>query len=636
MDERFIDVKNASFTYDADSDEAVPAVKKLSFSVKKGEHLAILGRNGSGKSTLARMLNALILPDQGEVWVIGKDTRLEDNVLEIRSALGMVFQNPDNQIVGTTVEEDVAFGPENLGMPREQMQQVVPQVLAQVGLSGFEKRQPSELSGGQKQKLAVAGILAMKPACIILDEATAMLDPKSRKELLDLVSRLQDERGLTLINVTHHMDEVLRADRVLVMSHGEKVLEGTPSEVFFRSDYVRRLGLDVPSYVQLAREITEALGLEPAEEDLDSPDSAFVYLSHILEETPSSELREAFAKLKAEEKEEKLPASSSEDLIIKVEGLSHAYNARRPDAVDAVKNLSFEVKKGEFLGIAGHTGSGKSTLIQHLNGLLRPQEGTVRIMGFDASENKDIRELRRHVGMVFQYPEQQLFAETIYDDVAFGPRRLGMPEEEVRANCLEALRLAGLSHIELERSPFELSGGQMRRVAIAGILAMKPEVLILDEPAAGLDPRGREEIFQTLLELQAEGVTVLLVSHSMDDLARLADRILILNHGEMSAIAPVAEVFSDRDLVLRNDLDLPAVMLYTERFKTLYPDLDSRVFTPSAAALALLEAALKEQGGEAETAASETAVVSDSALENRSRRAKEDSETFEHSEEVGL
>lgn len=636
MDERFIDVKNASFTYDADSDEAVPAVKKLSFSVKKGEHLAILGRNGSGKSTLARMLNALILPDQGEVWVIGKDTRLEDNVLEIRSALGMVFQNPDNQIVGTTVEEDVAFGPENLGMPREQMQQVVPQVLAQVGLSGFEKRQPSELSGGQKQKLAVAGILAMKPACIILDEATAMLDPKSRKELLDLVSRLQDERGLTLINVTHHMDEVLRADRVLVMSHGEKVLEGTPSEVFFRSDYVRRLGLDVPSYVQLAREITEALGLEPAEEDLDSPDSAFVYLSHILEETPSSELREAFAKLKAEEKEEKLPASSSEDLIIKVEGLSHAYNARRPDAVDAVKNLSFEVKKGEFLGISGHTGSGKSTLIQHLNGLLRPQEGTVRIMGFDASENKDIRELRRHVGMVFQYPEQQLFAETIYDDVAFGPRRLGMPEEEVRANCLEALRLAGLSHIELERSPFELSGGQMRRVAIAGILAMKPEVLILDEPAAGLDPRGREEIFQTLLELQAEGVTVLLVSHSMDDLARLADRILILNHGEMSAIAPVAEVFSDRDLVLRNDLDLPAVMLYTERFKTLYPDLDSRVFTPSAAALALLEAALKEQDGEAETAASETAVVSDSALENRSRRAKEDYEAFEHSEEVGL
>ena len=212
---QLIDVREASYTYDADSEDALPAVRNLRFQVLEGEHLAILGRNGSGKSTLARLLNALLLPQTGRILVLGMDTQEEESIWEIRRNLGMVFQNPDNQIVGTTVEEDVAFGPENLGMPREEMLQVVPQSLRKVGLDGFEKRQPSELSGGQKQKLAVAGILAMAPKCIILDEATSMLDPRSRRELLRLVSELQKTQGLTLINVTHHMDEVLQADRVL-------------------------------------------------------------------------------------------------------------------------------------------------------------------------------------------------------------------------------------------------------------------------------------------------------------------------------------------------------------------------------------------------------------------------------------
>lgn len=589
MDDRFIEVINASFTYDADSEDASPAVKRLEFCVKQGEHLAILGRNGSGKSTLARLLNALLLPQQGRVLVIGNDTQDEEKVWTIRAALGMVFQNPDNQIVGTTVEEDVAFGPENLGVPRETMLRIVPESLANVGLQGFEKRQPSELSGGQKQKLAVAGILAMQPSCIILDEATAMLDPKSRRELLDLVSRLQAERGLTLINVTHHMDEVLRADRVLVMSHGEKVMEGTPSEVFFESEHVQRLGLDVPSYVQVTRNIAAALNEEPVHDDLASREAALAYVKTLLRTHSAAALREALAGLG--EAEAAYQPDYGADPVIEVEGLTHSYNVRRPDEIEAVHELSFKVWPGEFLGIAGHTGSGKSTLIQHLNGLIRPQSGRVRIMGLDAADNKDIRELRRHVGMVFQYPEQQLFAETIYDDVAFGPRRLGFSEEEVRENCLKALRLAGLSHIDLERSPFELSGGQMRRVAIAGILAMKPEILILDEPAAGLDPQGREEIFRTLLELQKEGVTILLVSHSMDDLARLADRILIMNKGSLQRVAAVREIFSDRAMVLANDLELPAMMTFAEAFTDEYPKLDVRVFTAEQLTRDLLAAA---------------------------------------------
>lgn len=585
---QLIDVRDASYTYDADSEDALPAVRNLRFQVLEGEHLAILGRNGSGKSTLARLLNALLLPQTGRILVLGMDTQEEESIWEIRRNLGMVFQNPDNQIVGTTVEEDVAFGPENLGMPREEMLQVVPQSLRKVGLDGFEKRQPSELSGGQKQKLAVAGILAMAPKCIILDEATSMLDPRSRRELLRLVSELQKTQGLTLINVTHHMDEVLQADRVLVMSHGELVMQGTPNEVFFQSEKIQHLGLDVPSYIRVTRALASRLASEPTREQLATEDRAAEYLRSLLQNLSATpELSQT----------EVVPASSVSMAdyqaapIIEVEGLSHAYNVKRPDEIDAIHDISFRVWPGEFLGIAGHTGSGKSTLIQHLNGLLRPQEGTIRVLGYDVAENKDVQQLRRHVGMVFQYPEQQLFAETIYDDMAYGPKRLGLSDEEVRDNCLAALRLVGLGDIDLERSPFELSGGQMRRVAIAGILAMKPEVLILDEPAAGLDPQGREEIFATIRGLQREGVTIIFVSHSMDDLARLADRILILRNGRLQRIAPVAEIFSDRDFVLENDLEIPAVMRFVDRFSADYPSLDARVFTARASADRLIAAA---------------------------------------------
>lgn len=624
MTNQLIVVRDASYTYDQDTEDALVAVRNLNFSVAEGEHLAILGRNGSGKSTLARLLNALLLPQTGSVEVMGLDTRDEDAVWEIRSKLGMVFQNPDNQIVATTVEEDVAFGPENLGVPQAELRQLVTDVLHMVGMDGMEKRQPSELSGGQKQKLAVAGILAMSPRCIILDEATSMLDPRSRHELMTLVSDLCRTRGLTLINVTHHMDEVLEADRVLVMSHGELVMQGTPNEIFFEHEKISRLGLDVPAYIHITKALAKATSNPCTREDLESEDTAVRYLKRILRESRGETHEDARGETRGEtygeatadsETDASEPGASerptrlrNEDVnadynaspIIDVDHLSHSYNVNRPDQMDAITDISFKVWPGEFLGIAGHTGSGKSTLIQHLNGLIRPQSGTIKVMGFDVSENKDIRELRRHVGMVFQYPEQQLFAETIFDDVAYGPKHLGMSDEEVRENCLKALSLVGLDDVNLDRSPFELSGGQMRRVAIAGILAMRPEVLILDEPAAGLDPQGRDEIFQTILGLQQQGVTILLVSHSMDDLAKLADRIMILREGNLARIGTVEEIFADEELILANDLEIPAVMRFAGRFTDEYPNLDPRVFTPEDCEERLLEAAREAAREDAE------------------------------------
>ena len=256
MDNIMIKTDKATYEYKSYIDDSIQtAVKDLSIEVKKGEFLVILGHNGSGKSTLAKMMNGLILPTRGEVYVSGMNTKEEDKIWDIRSKAGMVFQNPDNQIVATIVEEDVAFGPENLGVPPKEIRERVDAALKSVGMLEYKKHAPHLLSGGQKQRVAIAGILSMKPDCIIFDEPTAMLDPNGRKEVMETIKRLNKIEGKTIVLITHYMDEAVEADRILVMSQGEIVLEGTPREVFRQVEKVKELGLDVPQVTELAYEL---------------------------------------------------------------------------------------------------------------------------------------------------------------------------------------------------------------------------------------------------------------------------------------------------------------------------------------------------------------------------------------------
>ncbi|WP_313561512.1 energy-coupling factor transporter ATPase [Ruminiclostridium cellobioparum] len=249
----FFDVQEVSFAYSSYGEVPVevPALENVSAKIDKGDFVVILGRNGSGKSTFSRLLNALLIPKKGIVLVAGKDTSNEDNVWDIRSTAGMVFQNPDNQIIATTVEEDVAFGPENLGVEPSEIRKRVDEALETVGISQFKRNAPHLLSGGQKQRVAIAGILAMKPECIILDEATSMLDPVGRREVIKVLRKLNREENITIIHITHHMDEAAMADRLIVIDHGEIVLDGTPQEVFSNVDKVKSLGLDVPQVTEL-------------------------------------------------------------------------------------------------------------------------------------------------------------------------------------------------------------------------------------------------------------------------------------------------------------------------------------------------------------------------------------------------
>ncbi len=508
------------------------AVSDVSLQVERGQFIAILGHNGSGKSTLAKHINALLHPSDGTVLVCGMDTRHEEHLWDIRKNAGMVFQNPDNQIIATVVEEDVGFGPENLGVPTKEIWERVEKSLKAVGMYEYRKVSPNKLSGGQKQRVAVAGILAMKPACIILDEPTAMLDPSGRQEVMETLHQLNREEGITVILITHFMNEAIDADRIFVVDHGTIALEGTPQQVFSQVEKLMSLHLDVPQVTELAHRLRLS-GCALDEGILTIPAFVDAYKAQEGHFTPC-----ALEYCSATEKCDSEP-------ILELCEAGYVYNPGTAYERTALESISLKLYKGEFIGLIGHTGSGKSTLIQLMNALEKPTSGRVLFHGEDIfGEGFSRKELRSRVGLVFQYPDHQLFESTVLEDVCFGPKNQGLSEEEATERAKEALRLVHADESIWKDSPLELSGGQKRRVALAGVLAMKPEVLILDEPTAGLDPGGREEILDEIHRIHEEtGMTVVLVSHSMEDVARYADRLLVMNKGRLEYNDVPREVF---------------------------------------------------------------------------------------------
>ena len=667
------------------------ALKDIDLEVLPGQFIAVLGHNGSGKSTFARQINALLTPSEGTMWVDGMDTRDESKLWEIRQRAGMVFQNPDNQIVAAVVEEDVGFGPENLGVPTPKIWERVEHSLQKTGMLAFRRKSPNHLSGGQKQRVAIAGVLAMESRCIVLDEPTAMLDPAGRREVLEAVRELNRLDGVTIILITHYMEEVLEADRIFVMDQGEIALSGSPAEVFSQAELLKQLHLDVPQSVQLANllrqkglvipagilrpaELAEALTRnakedpsgesttiltravkegETSEKSLtalmrnvkegESPEkTATSLINAVHAENPLGKSinirvsaadaeklsgRKTNVSMKAEEGEDpparstdaqknssqmtsemsdteyaehpglgyrevsgshsvinegettgfsvnravaaggtssRISASALESHLqplLQLENVSYTYGKGGAAGSAALKGVSLTLYKGQFVGIIGHTGSGKSTLIQQMNALLKPTQGRVLFDGQDIwGKEFDRKQLRFHVGLVFQYPEYQLFESDIITDVMFGPKNQGKNEADCRKAAEEALTLCGIGPDLYDKSPFELSGGQKRRAAIAGILAMEPQILVLDEPTAGLDPQGRDEMLQQIARLQRErGITVCLVSHSMEDVARYADRLIVMSEGQLTMDDTPRSIFADAAALEEMGLSVPEV-----------------------------------------------------------------------------
>ncbi len=546
-----IELKNVSFSYQLEKGKEVLALDDVSLTIKPGEFVAIIGPNGSGKTTLGRLLNSLIVPVSGEVLVDGLDTSDKNLQKLVRLKVGMVFQNPDNQIISTTVEREIAFGLENLALPHEDMKQRVEWALSIFNLQEYRNYRPHSLSGGEKQKISLASVLAMRPSYLVLDEPTSLLDSKGKDEVNDLIQRLRKE--LTIIHITQFPEEATSADRVLVMDQGKVVLDGPPISVFSHAVKLRQMGLGVPIASDIAERLKKS-GIKLR--------SGILKVDELIDEIRNLQIKpKKQVELNFSDQNVDGQVSPPADPLIQAENLSFVYNRGLPTEKKALDRINFEIKKEDFIGLIGPTGSGKSTLVQHFNALLKPTSGRVSIDKEDLMDRHvDLKKIRQKVGLVFQFPELQLFENTVFDDVAFAPRNMALSQVETTARVKESLAKLGLDFEEFaSRSPFSLSGGEQRKVAIAGILAMEPEVLILDEPTAGLDHQAVEQIKNVLLKLNKDGTTIVLISHNLDLIAELARKILLLDKGKVICFCRKKEFFGKPELLYSVGLRPPVI-----------------------------------------------------------------------------
>lgn len=521
---RFIEAKGLSHKFDIRDKDGNKvgenyAIDGVDFSADKGQVVAILGRNGSGKSTFARHLNGLLRADKGDVYIDGRNPARRDEVMEVRRRVGMVFQNPDNQIVGNTLAEDVGFGLENLGRSPRDIWSKVNEVLELTGLGAFVDRSTAHISGGQKQRLAIASAMAMEPECIVMDEATSMLDPDGAGKVLELAMRLNREQGITIIMVTHRFAEAMMADRVYIMDEGKIAVSGSPRDVLGDAVTLMRYGLEVPVAMRLDAGIPVDI-------------------------TFASKKGEAYA-------------GDTQEYIAELAGVSYSYRGENRVA-RALDDISLGIRRGETVAVIGQTGSGKSTMLQLLNRLITPDCGKVLLYGEDVSGAENLKSLRRKIGYVFQFPESQLFESTVLKDVMYGPANFGMDKAAAEAAARNALEMVGIDEKYLEYSPFELSGGMKKRVALAGILAYEPEILILDEPACGLDGESRQRLFDIIRRLNRErGCTVIMVSHDMEDVFEMTERIVMLDRGRVVYDGGTREFFDGEEFLEKYHIGRP-------------------------------------------------------------------------------
>ncbi len=538
----FINVKGLSHKFnikDKDGNKIGEnwAIKDVDFMADKGEIIAILGRNGSGKSTFARHLNGLLVPHEGSIVIGGKNLAQVTELTSIRRQVGMVFQNPDNQIVGNTLAEDIGFGLENLGIASEDIWNKIDEMLELTGLTAYKYANTSRISGGQKQRLAMASAMALTPECIVLDEATSMLDPQGAKDMLELVQRLNREKKITIIMVTHRIAEALKADRVYILDDSRIVAEGKPGDVFTDVDRLKSYGLEIP--VDMKRKVGIPI------------DICYKYKNQQMQINQDKSVEQNY----------KAAGGSATDntgrCIVELQKVSYSY-VNGNETFLALSDADLKIYEGQVVAVIGQTGSGKSTLLQLINKLIVPQSGKVYLYGTDVQRVRNIKDIRRRIGYVFQFPESQLFENTVLKDVMYGPLNFGMSKSEAEDSARKALELVGVPEKYAEYSPFELSGGLKKRVAIAGILAYEPDVLILDEPACGLDGESREQLWNLIRKLNRDkNVTIILVSHDMEDVYEMSERVLLMDCGKIVYDGGTGEFFEDRSLLEQYGIDVP-------------------------------------------------------------------------------
>jgi energy-coupling factor transport system ATP-binding protein len=519
-----IHIRNLSFTYRRGDRKAL---NEIDFDLREGEMVALMGRTGAGKSTLCRCLNGVIPSFQkgefsGDVQVFGVPTKAK-RIYELAQDVGLVFQDFEPQLFSTSVELEVAFGPENIALPRDEIADRIKYALGMVRLEGFENRQPYNLSGGEKQRLAIASILSIKPKVLVLDEPTTDLDPRGRHDILAALKKLRDE-SVSLLVVEQDAEDVIDADRIVIMDAGRILASGKPRDILADVQFLEQHGIRPPQIARLFQNAANEPVPFTAEE-------AYHQLSDPFHEGRFETVRREDGKRK----------DRYGNVAIEVRGLKYSY----PGMGNVLNGIDLQIREGEFVAIIGQNGSGKTTLAKHFNGLLRPSEGTITCSGRNAAD-MNVSELGRITGYVFQNPDHQIFASIVRDEVTFGPRNYGLSQEEISRNVAEALEAVHLQGYE-ESDPFSLTKGERQRVAVASVLSCKPRILILDEPTTGLDYSQQKSMMELLRSLNAAGHTIIIITHALWVVAEYAHRAIVMYEGSVIMDGTVREVFSEQD-----------------------------------------------------------------------------------------
>jgi len=503
MIETALSIEDLSFRY---STRKEPALTDINLQVLPGQICLLAGSSGSGKTTLMRCINGLIPRTyrgmgRGEIKVYGQSVR-QMNMAELSQLVGTLLQDPERQIVASYVLNEVAFGLENLGLPRDEILRRVDETLAYLKISYLRDRETFHLSGGEKQKVALASVLAMRPRLLLLDEPLASLDPASAQEALHIFRQLADD-GIAILLVEHRVEDALsiRPEQVAYLDEGKLVYSGDADGLMQVVDY-RRIKLPAPIVIQRARE------------------------------TPLEEIHPA------------LPPHDEKPLI-QFEDVSFRYNAELPEVLHGIQ---FSVHPGDVIAILGHNGAGKTTLVKHALGLLKPTQGRVLLEGRD-TRSTTVAQAAHTVGYVFQSPSQMLFAPTVEEELSFGPRNLKHPPEQIQKDVAWAIQTVNLAE-EMKTPPLALSFGQQKRISIAAVLAMRSRILMMDEPTAGQDYWNYQAFMDSILQMPGFDA-ILFITHDLDLAVIYANRILLVDQGQIMADGSPPEVLKDEDMLRR-------------------------------------------------------------------------------------
>ncbi|MBN1460246.1 MAG: ATP-binding cassette domain-containing protein [Armatimonadetes bacterium] len=545
-----LSVRGLTFTY---PEAAAPALREVSLELVPSDLLVVMGASGAGKSTLCRCLNGLI-PNflqgslDGRVLVGDSDTR-HLSVADVSNTVGLVFQDFESQLFATNVELEAAFAVESMGLARDEMVRRVRGALQTVGLAHLSGRRPASLSGGEKQRLAIAAVLAADPAVLVLDEATTDLDPLGKSRVFEIArARVSATGGRAVVFAHHDPEEAVHASRILLLSGGSPIALGPPGEVLSDPELLSANGVQPLATTAVFAQL--GLPERPLEVDLaaDLLLSKGLSIGDAAVGLPESNVSRV---------------ADNADTIIETRDLSHAYAGGTP----AVSDVNLTIHRGEHIAIIGQNGSGKTTLVKHFNGLLRPTIGDVFVNG-QSARGQSLRVLAARVGYVFQNPDHQIFAHTVFEEVAFGPRNFGLPDSEVRSRVAESLAAVGFSGRE-EEDPFSLTKGERQRVAVASVLAGRPDVIIFDEPTTGLDERESRAMMALVDRLNRAGHTIITVTHAMWLAAEYAHRVIVMQEGSVLLDAPTRSAFAREEVLRETGIVPPQVVRLSQRLGTV-------------------------------------------------------------------